>query len=40
MVSNRQVRYIAARELNCELGVNRGICGRHRRDKGAGIIGG
>jgi hypothetical protein len=39
-MSNRQVGYIAARELNCELGINRGICERHGRDKGAGIIGG
>jgi hypothetical protein len=40
MMSNRQVGYIAAYKLDWELGIDRGVCGRYGRVKGAWIIGG
>ena len=40
MVSNRQVGYIAAYELDCELGIDRGVCGRYGGYETARIVGG
>jgi len=39
-MSNRQVGYIAAYELDCELGIDWRVCGRDGRDKSTRIIGG